>query len=191
MEDKKYYLGLDIGTDSVGFAVTDESYNLIRKQGKHLWGSRLFDEAKDASTRRSARAARRRYQRRRARILILRDLFREEMNKVDPKFFERLDNSSLHSEDKPAGIHTPFILTDEKSFITKYKTIYHLRKAMLESDEKFDIRYVYLVIAHMIKYRGNFLHEGTIKNGGIDPEDILANFNAIDDQLKNLGSRRR
>ena len=186
MEEKKYYLGLDIGTDSVGFAVTDESYHLIRKQGKHLWGSRLFDEAKDASTRRSARAARRRYQRRRARILILRDLFKEEMNKVDPKFFARLDNSSLHPEDKPKGIHAPFILADEKSFVTKYKTIYHLRKAMLESDEKFDIRYVYLVIAHMIKYRGNFLHEGTIKNGGIDPEDILANFNAIDDQLKTL-----
>lgn len=186
MEEKKYYLGLDIGTDSVGFAVTDESYHLIRKQGKHLWGSRLFDEAKDASTRRSARAARRRYQRRRARILILRDLFKEEMNKVDPKFYARLDNSSLHPEDKPEGIHAPFILADEKSFVTKYKTIYHLRKAMLESDEKFDIRYVYLVIAHMIKYRGNFLHEGTIKDGGIDPEDILANFNAIDDQLKTL-----
>lgn len=183
MEEKKYYLGLDIGTDSVGFAVTDESYHLIRKQGKHLWGSRLFDEAKDASTRRSARAARRRYQRRRARILILRDLFKEEMNKVDPKFFARLDNSSLHPEDKPKGIHAPFILSDEKSFVTKYKTIYHLRKAMLESDEKFDIRYVYLVIAHMIKYRGNFLHEDDIKNGGVDSDEILANFQAIDNGL--------
>lgn len=183
MEDKKYYLGLDIGVGSVGYAVTDESYNLVKKQGKHLWGSRLFKEAKDASSRRAARATRRRYKRRRARIIILRDLFKEEMNKVDPKFFARLDNSSLHPEDKPEGIHAPFILADEKSFVTKYKTIYHLRKAMLESDEKFDIRYVYLVIAHMIKYSGNFLHEGDIKNGGVDSDEILANFQAIDNGL--------
>ena len=27
----KYYLGLDIGTDSVGFCVTDENYNIIKK----------------------------------------------------------------------------------------------------------------------------------------------------------------
>ena len=26
--NKKYYLGLDIGTNSVGWAVTDENYNL-------------------------------------------------------------------------------------------------------------------------------------------------------------------
>ena len=31
MAAKKYYLGLDIGTDSVGFCVTDENYNIIKK----------------------------------------------------------------------------------------------------------------------------------------------------------------
>ena len=31
---KEYYLGLDIGTESVGWAVTDEHYNLIRKKVK-------------------------------------------------------------------------------------------------------------------------------------------------------------
>ena len=29
-EKKKIYLGLDIGTDSVGYAVTDDQYNLLR-----------------------------------------------------------------------------------------------------------------------------------------------------------------
>ena len=28
--DKDYYLGLDIGTDSVGWALTDSDYNLLR-----------------------------------------------------------------------------------------------------------------------------------------------------------------
>lgn len=50
----KYYLGLDIGTDSVGFCVTDENYNIIKKHktiidedktkyyGNHLWGAPGF-----------------------------------------------------------------------------------------------------------------------------------------------------
>ena len=42
----------------------------------------------------------------------------------------------------------------------KYPTIYHLRKALMESDEKFDPRLVYLAIHHIIKYRGNFLYPG-------------------------------
>ena len=43
-----YYLGLDIGTNSVGWAVTDENYNIERFKKKNMWGIRLFDEAKTA-----------------------------------------------------------------------------------------------------------------------------------------------
>ena len=35
--DKKvgsYYIGLDVGTDSVGWAVTDHDYNVLRFKGK-------------------------------------------------------------------------------------------------------------------------------------------------------------
>ncbi len=32
--EKNYYLGLDMGTSSVGWAVTDENYNLMRKKVK-------------------------------------------------------------------------------------------------------------------------------------------------------------
>ena len=35
-DTKKYYLGLDIGTDSVGWAVTDEHYQIVRKPNKRL-----------------------------------------------------------------------------------------------------------------------------------------------------------
>lgn len=100
MEQKKYYLGLDVGTDSVGFCVTDREYNVIKKHkviqyddysdyyGNHLWGSRLFDEASDAKGRRQARETRRRYQRRRWRIILLQSLFKEEMDKIDKNFFD-------------------------------------------------------------------------------------------------------
>ena len=37
MKNKKYYLGLDIGSDSVGYAVTDEEYNLLKFHGEPTW----------------------------------------------------------------------------------------------------------------------------------------------------------
>ena len=46
METKfTYYLGLDMGTDSLGWAVTDSSYHILRAKGKDLWGVRLFPAA--------------------------------------------------------------------------------------------------------------------------------------------------
>ena len=41
---EKYYLGLDIGTNSVGWAVTDPSYRLERFHKKDMWGIRLFEQ---------------------------------------------------------------------------------------------------------------------------------------------------
>ena len=41
-----YYVGLDLGSGSVGWAVTDPDYHLLRSHGKALWGVRLFDTAK-------------------------------------------------------------------------------------------------------------------------------------------------
>lgn len=44
-EIKKIFIGLDMGTNSVGWTATDENYEVIKKNGKALWGIRLFDEA--------------------------------------------------------------------------------------------------------------------------------------------------
>lgn len=49
----KYYLGLDMGTNSVGWAVTDPNYNLFKAKGKDLWGIREFNEASTAVERRT------------------------------------------------------------------------------------------------------------------------------------------
>lgn len=38
-----YYIGLDMGDASVGWAVTDTNYNILKFNGKALWGIRLFD----------------------------------------------------------------------------------------------------------------------------------------------------
>lgn len=53
--EQNYYLGLDMGTSSLGWAVTDEKYQLLRRKGKDLWGVRLFSEAETAADRRSHR----------------------------------------------------------------------------------------------------------------------------------------
>ena len=39
MENREYFLGLDIGTDSVGYAVTDTQYSLLKYRGEPAWGS--------------------------------------------------------------------------------------------------------------------------------------------------------
>lgn len=43
---KEYFLGLDIGTSSLGWAVTDTNYKILRAKGKNLIGVRLFEEGK-------------------------------------------------------------------------------------------------------------------------------------------------
>ena len=68
---EKYYVGLDLGTNSIGWAVSDEEYNLIRLKGKTAWGSRIFSDAQDCKDRRNHRSNRRRMQRRKYRIKLL------------------------------------------------------------------------------------------------------------------------
>ena len=195
--EKRYFLGLDIGTNSVGWCVTDRDYNIVRKHTKrngktvslHLWGSRLFDEAETAAGRRGNRNTRRRLVRRRARVVMLQEIFAPEMNKVDKDFFDRLNNSAFRKEDNPFSNQYDCLLFNDKDYTdkeyyAKYPTIYHLRKAIMEHPEKrFDIREIYLAIVHMIKYRGNFLTEGEMSNIGNNTTDLKKLFNELDSLL--------
>ena len=164
-----YYLGLDIGTDSVGWAVTDRDYNILRFRGKAMWGIHLFDSGNTAEKRRTHRIARRRLERRKWRLKLLRELFEEEISKVDPLFFERLMESGFVCEDRKHKQHNSLFNDpsfDDKSLFKKYPTIYHLRNEMMTTKEKPDIRLVYLACHHIIKYRGHFLFEN-ISSGEI------------------------
>lgn len=161
-QEKAYYIGLDVGTNSVGWAVTDTEYNVLRFRGKHMWGSRLFPEAKTAVERRTQRTMRRRLQRRKQRLMILEALFAAEIGKVDKQFFERLHESDLWQDDKKTG--SRFSLFNDASYTDKdyhrnYATIYHLRRELAYSDEPHDVRLVFLAIHHLMKYRGHFLHQ--------------------------------
>lgn len=167
MEVGNYYLGIDAGTDSVGWAVTDNQYNVIRKKGKSLWGVRLFDGANTAQERRTFRTSRRRNERKKQRISLLQELFYKEICKLDPNFFIRLRDSSLWSEDKEEK--QIYSLFNDKNFNDRnyhnnYKTIYHLRADLIKNKEKHDARLVYLAIHHIMKNRGHFLFNGNIES---------------------------
>lgn len=186
---KKYYLGLDLGTDSVGWAVTDENLEIVRKGGKSLWGVRLFDEAESAANRRTNRTSRRRLQRRKQRITLLQEIFQDEINKVDPMFFRKMELSKYHFEDRNQYFNSKTILFSDdeytdREYYKQYPTIYHLRKDLINNpNKKFDIRLIYLAIHHLIKYRGNFLTEGDFDVNGNDYENIINNINEIIEQI--------
>lgn len=163
MGKKGYYLGLDIGTNSVGWAVTDSRYKLQRFNKKDMWGSRLFYEALTAAGRRTHRGNRRRGDRAKKRIDILQECFAEEIEREDPTFFMRFKESKFHLEDKMVNEKFTLFADDhftDKDYYKKYPTIYHLRSDLIKNPSKQDIRLIYIALHHIIKYRGNFLFEG-------------------------------
>ncbi len=162
----QYYIGLDMGTNSIGWAVTDEGYHIQKLNGKALWGVRLFDEASTAANTRVNRIARRRIARQTWRLSLLQELLAPEISKVDPGFYLRLKESNLQLEDKSVDNRVKYSLftkdyMSDGAYYSKYPTIYHLRKAMLDDvPEAFDVRLLYLVLSHFFKHRGHFLFEG-------------------------------
>ena len=182
---KKYYLGLDIGTNSVGWAVTDENYNLCKYAGKRMWGIRLFEGGETAEQRRISRSNRRRLSRKKQRIDLLQELFAEEIAKMDPTFFIRLNESRLHLEDKSTGEKFPLFTDKDYTDIQYYKeypAMYHLRKELIENSKVHDVRLVYLACHHILKNRGHFLINGSfsdVKKLSSVCESMLNSFNGI------------
>ena len=159
---KDYYVGFDIGTESVGWAVSDFYYNLCKFHGKSMWGYELFDECNTAVDRRTFRNSRKRIDRKKQRIAWLQMLFNEEISKVDIAFFQRLKESNLYLEDKSTNV--PYAVYADKNYTdvdyhNAYPTIYHLRKDLIEREDPHDIRLVYLALHHLIKNRGHFLFD--------------------------------
>lgn len=153
-----YYLGLDIGTNSVGYAATDEQYSLLKFHGEPAWGVTIFDEASLSAERRSFRTARRRIDRRKQRVALIQELFATEIEKVDPHFYMRLRESALYRNDT----EDPFPLFDDtgytdKEYYAQYPTIHHLICDLMQNSEPHDVRLVYLACAWLVSHRGHFL----------------------------------
>lgn len=179
-----YIIGLDIGTNSCGYAVTDSKNQLLHLQGKTAIGARLFEEGISAADRRGFRTTRRRLKRRKWRLRLLEELFDVEMTKVDPYFFARMKESGLSPLDSKKSAKAIIFPTpkEDHTFYQAYPTIYHLRQALMTQDRQFDLRLVYLAIHHIVKYRGNFLQNTSVQSfnaSKIDMQSALEHLNNI------------
>ena len=160
MANEKVFLGLDIGSNSVGWAVTDENYKLKKFKGNLMWGVHLFDEAQQSADRRMFRTARRRLDRRQQRIALLQELFAKEILDIDKKFFLRLKESALLPEDSDNRKHNIFFDDEnygDNEYFNEYPTIHHLIEELMSSDSSHDIRLVYYACAYILAHRGHFL----------------------------------
>ncbi len=174
-----YYLGLDLGTSSIGWAVTNEKYDILRFNKKFMWGTHLFDMGNTASERRIFRTSRRRLKRKKNRIELLQTLFSAEMSKKDFGFFQRLKESQYFIEDKTIKNKNTLFMDKnytDQDYHMEYPTIYHLRKALIDNEESaFEIRKLYLAISHILSHRGHFLFEGELSDN-LDFDDIFNEF---------------
>lgn len=160
LKTNPYYIALDIGTASVGWAVLNDNYMLEKHKNKNMWGVRLFEEGESAKKTRLHRSARRTLSRKKQRIALLKELIGPMVLDVDESFFMRLEKGYMHEGDR--GYHYNLFVEDgfnDKEYYEKYPTIYHLRKELCESEEKADPRLIYLAIHHILKHRGHFLYE--------------------------------
>lgn len=170
-----------MGDASVGWAVTDTNYNILKFNGKALWGIRLFDSANTAASTRVFRSGRRRIDRTTWRLKMLQELFAEEIAKVDPGFFMRLEDSRLHLDDKrDKEVYNLFVDKNytDKDFYQQYPTMYHLRYALATQAGPFDVRLLYLAVQHIAKHRGHFLFDN------LDASKVN-DFNAVFSEVEN------
>ena len=178
----EYYLGLDIGTDSVGYAVTDMAYALRKFKGEPMWGTHLFESGQEAADRRTHRTNRRRIDRKQQRVALVEDLFAEEICKIDPYFFIRRKESALYLDDTAHGIKlfSGEGITD-REYHRRYPTIHHLILELMTSDEPHDIRLVYMACAWLVAHRGHFLFD-------IDPNQTekLLDFGVVYEEFRDF-----
>lgn len=143
---KKYSLGLDIGTSSVGWAVLD-----LDKKRIHDLGVRIFERPEDpqngdslAKPRRDARSARRRLKRRRQRLNHLKQFFIDQNILTKNQVEEVLDYKSDFNKLDVYGLRTK-ALTEELSPEELLKVLYQIakrrgfksnRKVVEESDKE-------------------------------------------------------
>ena len=173
-----YYLGLDAGTNSIGWACTDSNFELLRNDAGDMWGSHLFSEGEVCKDRRMHRSSRRRLRREKWRLGLLRDIFEPYINPVDSLFFTRIKESGLKRDQaiSPYSIFDDEGFTD-RQFYTNYPTIHHLLKELLSEPTK-DVRLLYVAVAWLITNRGHFL-DGIPRfaNGESSEENLTFFFN--------------
>lgn len=158
-----YYVGIDLSPTSVGYAVTDEQYKLLKHKQQPMWGVHIFDEGQLCQDRRRARTARRTLNRRQQRVRLVQEIFAKEINAIDPEFYLRIKESQLFGEDAS----TKKVLFEgrgitDKEYYREYPTIHHLIYRLMTDSSPADVRLVYMACSWLVTHRGHFYKEISI-----------------------------
>ncbi len=207
---RRYHLGLDIGTNSIGWTAIDDHFSLLRVKGKNAIGVRTFKEGETAADRRGFRTARRRLSRRRWRLQFLDDFFAPYLAEVDPNFLARLKQSDISAKDPaknqefmgkllfpdqeatvngngyPTLIQMRKEMSAEKAADFPVFNIYQLRYALMNEKRKFDLREIYLAVHHIVKYRGNFLNNTSVDKFKANQIDFNKSFETLNDLFRQV-----
>lgn len=207
---RRYHLGLDIGTNSIGWTAIDDHFSLLRVKGKNAIGVRTFKEGETAADRRGFRTARRRLSRRRWRLQFLDEFFAPYLAEVDPNFLARLKQSDISAKDPaknqefmgkllfpdqeaasdgngyPTLIQMRKEMPAEKAADFPVFNIYQLRYALMNEKRKFDLREIYLAVHHIVKYRGNFLNNTSVDKFKADQIDFNKSFETLNDLFRQV-----
>lgn len=207
---RRYHLGLDIGTNSIGWTAIDDHFSLLRVKGKNAIGVRTFKEGETAADRRGFRTARRRLSRSRWRLQLLDDFFAPYLAEVDPNFLARLKQSDISAKDPaknqefmgkllfpdqeatvngngyPTLIQMRKEMSAEKAADFPVFNIYQLRYALMNEKRKFDLREIYLAVHHIVKYRGNFLNNTSVDKFKANQIDFNKSFETLNDLFRQV-----
>lgn len=179
---RDYTIGLDIGTNSVGFVAIDKKMKVLQYNGRFAFGTHEFVGAETAENTRLKRGARRRYNRRKKRIQLLQEQFSSQMEQQS--FFSPKDSQHFWRNVNDFENRTlSEIVAKLRLKQANYPTIYHLRNQLVTSNQKADLRLIYLAIHNLVKFRGHFLQQGewgTSSNAqtiATQLEDLLVYYN--------------
>ena len=165
IKQPSYGISLDMGTNSIGWAVVwdsgEKTDQIVVRKGKRLYGARLFEEAHDSEDYRKARSARRTLGKKLWRLNLLKGLLKDYVLKEDKDFFKNLHLTQTH---KGSNILFKDKNYQDKDYFTDFPTIYHLRKALTNQEQIKSFkerglyyRFLFLAVHDMLKNRGHFL----------------------------------
>jgi len=164
MKKLNYSIGLDIGTNSVGFVCMREDFSILKYRGKYALGVHEFEAGQTAEQRRLNRGQRRRYNRRVRRIQLLQEVWKAMFSNEELVANKKINFFSEVFTDKPWKDTNDFehrSLSEVQRLLginQLYPTIYHLRADLVKSNEKKHPWLIYLAIHNLVKYRGHFLN---------------------------------
>lgn len=186
-----YCLGLDTGVENAGHAAIDENFNILKYRHKKEIGVTQFRKADTAQSRRTFRAARRRYHHRKWRLKqfekYMAPYFAEQG--IDYQEYFRAFHNSWVSPKDPHRKQLRF-----NTELNRYPTRYHAMAALIENDKDLPtdpakkLELIFEVIHPLIKYRGHFLDFEEVESFRVSELNYQSTLNELNEKLQKVGS---